>query len=168
MVGRIDEAERTKNLLQRLQLAVHALNRACLHVEDVVDRDPVDPGLQLASKIELRQPRHHADQDFLGRVFCVLAVPQHAHSEAIDAPLQGLHETVESFSVPIDCPPGDIFERRALYHQCSISDFSVASSACNVARCASSAPSSSSSATGGAWRTKLQMQVPRVVSVTRD
>ena len=54
---------------------MHALDWALLHVEHVVHGDPVDPRLELAAKVELRQPRYDAHQDLLRRVFCILAVP---------------------------------------------------------------------------------------------
>jgi hypothetical protein len=66
---------------------VHALDRALLHVEDVVDRDSIDPRLELAAKVELRQPRHDAHEDLLRRIFRVPPVPQHAEREAIDVAL---------------------------------------------------------------------------------
>jgi hypothetical protein len=113
---------------------MQALHCALLHVEDVVDGNSVDPGLQPATEIELRQPRDHANKDFLCRVFRILAVPQHAQGKAINVALEISHETIEGVAIPIDGPPGDVFERHRLCHHRSISDFSVASSDCSVAR----------------------------------
>lgn len=117
--------------------------------------DPVDPGFQSAAEIELRQPRHHANKDLLRGIFRILAVPQHAESKAVDVALQISHETVEGVAISIDGPSGDVFECLWMWHHRSSNDFSVASSDCRVARWASSAPSTCSSATGGACRTKL-------------
>src|SRR5262245_52133123 len=134
---------------------MHTLDRALLHVEDVVDGDSIDPRLELAAKVELRQPRDDAHKDLLRGILRVRSIPQHADREAIDIALQRSDEVVEGLPVAIDRLPREILERDRLRHHVSINDFSVASSDRRRALCASRAPSTCSSATGGACRTKL-------------
>ena len=113
---------------------MQTLDGALLHVEDVVDGDPVDPGLQPAAEIELRQPRDDANEDLLRRVFRILAVPEQAQGKTIDVALEISHKAVEGVAIPIDRPLGEVFERRRRCHHRSMSDFSVASSERSVAR----------------------------------
>src|SRR5215468_10286858 len=134
---------------------MHTLDRALLYVEDVVDGDSIDPGLELAAKVELRQPRDDAHENLLRRILRVPAVPQHAERKAIDVALQRSDEVVEGLPLTIDRSPREILEHDRLRHHGSINDFSVASSDRRRALCASRAPSTCSSATGGACRTKL-------------
>ena len=126
-----------------------------LDVENVVNGDSVDPRLQLAAKIELREPRDRTNEDFLRRILGVLAIPEHAEREAIDVALELPDKTVKGISIAGKGASRDVFERHRLFGHSSMSDFSVASSDVNATRCTSRAPSTCSSATGGAWSTKL-------------
>ena len=116
-----------------------------------VNRDPVHPRLELAAKVKLRQPSHGANQDLLRRVLGILSIPEHPQGEPVNVALQISHELFDRIPVAVNRLPGKFLG----CHQASINDLSVASSDLNVAICASSAPSTSSSATGGACNTKL-------------
>lgn len=65
---------------------VLALDRALLEIQDVVDRQPIDPRLEPAPKSELRQACHDTDQDLLRGIFGVFLVPQLAQRETVDVP----------------------------------------------------------------------------------
>src|SRR4029453_6425533 len=151
-----------------LKVQVHALDGALLHIEDVIDGDAIDPGLELAAEIELRQARDGAHQDFLCGILRILTIPQHAESQAADIALERSDKAIQSFTVPAHRLPCKVRQHYWHHRPRSISDFSVANSDSRSARCASSAPSTCSSATGGACSTKLEMHVPRAVSVPRD
>jgi len=112
------------------------LDRALLHVEDVIDGDSVDPRLELAAKVELRQPRDRANQDLLRGILGIFPVPQHAEGQAIDISLQISDELVEGIPIAVDGSSGDVFERHRLCSPDSINDFNVASSDRSVALCA--------------------------------
>jgi hypothetical protein len=101
----------------------------------------------------LGQARHDPDEDVLGRVLGVGPIPQHANGDAINVALQLSDELLEGSSIALESLAGEIFERRHRYP--SISPFSLDSSERSVTRCVSSAPSTSSRGTGGAWSTKL-------------
>lgn len=112
---------------------------------------------------DVRQPMcaiqalKHAERttDLLRGVFGIATVPQHAKSQAIDIALQRSDETIERLMVAADGLPCQVFQPFRHRRHRSISDFSVASSDCSCTRCASSAPSTCSSPTGGACNTKL-------------
>src|SRR5688500_12953147 len=142
-------------LAEALKIQVHAFDRALLHVEDVVDGDAVDPRLESAAEVELRQSRDRSNHDVLRGILRILTIPQHAESQTVDVALQGSDETIERLPVPVDGLPCKIFQRFGHLDHCSMSDFSVVSSDCSSTRCASRAPSTCSSATGGACSTKL-------------
>ena len=99
---------------------VQALDGALLHVEDVVDGDPVDPRLELAAKVELRQPSDCANQDLLRRVLRILSIPEHAQGKAVDIALQISDELFDGVPVAVERPSGDVFKRHRLvitFHQ---------------------------------------------------
>ena len=96
---------------ETLEAEVQPLDGALLDVQDVVDRDPVRPRLQPALEAELRQVGDDADQDFLGRVLGVLAIPEHPQRQAVDVPLEGPHERVQRLAVAVECLPRDVFNR---------------------------------------------------------
>jgi hypothetical protein len=50
---------------QLLEAEPTALDRTLPDVEDAVYGDAIDPRLQAAAEVELREPRHDADQDLL-------------------------------------------------------------------------------------------------------
>ena len=90
---------------------VLALDGTLLNVENVVDGDPIDPGLELAAKVELRQPSYRADQDLLRRVLGILAIPEHPQGESIDVALQVSGELFDGIPIAAECPPGQVFKR---------------------------------------------------------
>src|SRR5258706_4066886 len=98
---------------------MHSLDRALLDVEDVVDCNAVDPRLQRASKIKLRQPRHDPYKDFLSSVFGVLTIPQHAKGEAVDVALKAPNEAIEGVPISLDRLSGQSFERHGFRHSLS-------------------------------------------------
>ena len=70
-----------------LNTQMHVLDRTLVHV-DVVDRDPINPRLELTAEIELPQSRDGSNQDLLRRIFRILMIPQHAQGEAVDVALK--------------------------------------------------------------------------------
>ena len=99
-----------------LEAEMQAFDRALLHVEDVVHRHAIRPRLQAAPEVELRQPRDDADQDLLGRVLGILAVPEHPQREAVDVGLKGSHQAFECLPVAVDGLPGHLLERDRVSH----------------------------------------------------
>ncbi len=69
---------------ESLEAEMQPLDGALLHVQDVVDRQPIRPRFQPAPEAELRQVRDDADQDLLGRVLRVFTVPQHPQRQSVD------------------------------------------------------------------------------------
>jgi len=142
---------------ETLEGHVPALDPALLDVEQVVHRQAEHPGSQPASSVELREACHHAHQDPLRRVLRVGAVPEHAKGDRIHFRLQGAHELMDSFAGAVDGPADELREivPVGLRGHASINAFKAWSSRARVSICSAKAPSSSSSGTGGACRTKL-------------
>src|SRR5207302_7994387 len=84
---------------QAHEIQIHALEGAPLPVQKVVDRDPVDPRLQAAAETKARELSDDSDEDLLGRVFRILAVPKHPESHIIDVGFNCSHEHVQLIAV---------------------------------------------------------------------
>ena len=72
---------------QRRKLAA-----AALHVQDVVDGDPVEPRSEAAPPLERGQPGEGLDQDLLRGVLGVLRLREHAEGKVVDPGLVAAHE----------------------------------------------------------------------------
>lgn len=103
-------------LREPLEAEVQTFDRALLRVEDGVHRHPVRPRLETAAEVELRESGNDADQDLLRRILRVLAVPQHPQGKAVDVALERPHQALQSLTVAVDRPPGDVFEARGRRH----------------------------------------------------
>lgn len=64
------------------------LHRTLGHIQDVVHRDAIGPGGQLASKVKLRQPRDDPGENLPGGILGALPIAEHAEGEAVDAVLK--------------------------------------------------------------------------------
>src|SRR5205807_4303361 len=126
---------------QAHEIQIHALDGAPLPVQKVVDRDAVGPRFQAAAEIEARELSDDSHEDLLGRVFRILAVPQHSESHGIDVGLNCSHERVQRIAVSSDCASRNLLDSCYVAHCASRSRLSSASSSRNVIRWASIAPS---------------------------
>jgi hypothetical protein len=111
-----------------LKVQVHVFDGALLHIEDVVDGDAINPRLEFAAEVELRQSRDGSNQDFLRGILRILTIPQHAESQAVDVALERSDKVIQSVTVPADRLPCKVLQRYWHHRHRSISDFSVANS----------------------------------------
>src|SRR6266851_7692154 len=75
------------------------LHSPALHIEHVVDDDPVEPGAEAASAFERREAGHHFDQDLLRRVLGVLRMEEHANRDVVDPPLMTLDQVFKRLAI---------------------------------------------------------------------
>jgi hypothetical protein len=87
----------------------HPLDGTPLHVDEVVDGDPVDLRLEPAARVELRKPGDRTNENLLCRILGILAVPQHAESQAVPVALQRPDQLVESVAIAVDRQSGEVF-----------------------------------------------------------
>src|SRR5262249_39083396 len=60
------------------------LEVSALQIEDVIDRDSIDPGAKAASSFKRRELRRDLDQDLLRGVFRIMRPVQHSQNDVID------------------------------------------------------------------------------------
>src|SRR5215813_7714758 len=132
------------------------LQPALACVAQVVGSDAIDPSQQAAFTSKTSQMRNHTNQNLLRRIAGVFRVPEHTQCKAIDLILDLLHKLLECLAVAYLRLSRELFQRSIhLPSHCPLSIArSFASSARRMCDCASSAPSSCSSETGGASKMK--------------
>jgi hypothetical protein len=74
---------------------------ASFHVEDVIGRNPVEPGAELAFTLKSTEARDGFDEHFLRHLFSILRLKNHAYRDVVDPclvpqdkPSQGVTITV--------------------------------------------------------------------------
>jgi hypothetical protein len=70
-----------------------------LHVQDVIDDDPVQPGAKTAAGGECRQLRDQLDEDLLSGVFGVLREVHHAKHDVVDPGLVAGNQLFKRFPI---------------------------------------------------------------------
>jgi hypothetical protein len=76
-----------------------SLRPAALHIEDVIGDDPVEPRAKLAFALEGAELSHHFDQHFLGNLFGVLRLKDHADGNVVDPRLMPQDEFLQGGSI---------------------------------------------------------------------
>ena len=114
--GRLRTQARAQIFRKLLETQVQAFRGALLYVQDVINRDPVCPGLQLAAKVELGKVRYNSDQNFLSRILRVFPIAQHAQGKAINVALKRPDKLLESIAISVDCAMSHVLQNHSLWH----------------------------------------------------
>src|SRR5439155_19839560 len=125
LVGRIEVGGLVQSMRVTAECQGLRLQPSALHVQDVVDDDPVEPGPETAAPFERREPRDRLDQDFLRRVLGVLRMREHTDRDVVDPCLMTLHDLLEGRlfagvgtgdKTGIDVFRRPLTKRRVFYH----------------------------------------------------
>ncbi len=100
-VGKIGVGRRIQPLPVAIERPPHLLRPRAPQVEEMVDRDPVEPGAEAAAALERPQLGDHLDEDLLARVFGVLRQVHHAQRDVVDPRLVPPQQCVERPAVAL-------------------------------------------------------------------